>query len=133
MLERELKDRSQGFDLMILDAFNSDSIPEHLLTKEALAIYFKHLADDGTIAVHVSNQYLDLSSMVCALGDEFGLEPIPLKTLAYAPRGAAASEWVVLSQSTEVRELFQADPRPSERRRPAAWTDDAHSLFEILR
>jgi hypothetical protein len=99
--------------LLILDAFNSNSIPKHLLAKEAFEIYFRHLANDGTIAVHVSNQYLDLASMICALGETFGLvRP------ALAPRGAAYSECVVLSRNAEVRALFQSVPRPSGRQVP---------------
>src|SRR6185436_2008401 len=56
-LEREAP---QGFDVLVVDAFTSDAIPVHLLTKEALAVYGKHLKPDGVLAVHVSNQYIDL-------------------------------------------------------------------------
>ena len=51
-LERE---RSQGFDILVLDAFSGDSVPAHLLTREAFAVYFRHLKRDGVIAVNVTN------------------------------------------------------------------------------
>ena len=63
-LERELKQGSQGYDLLVLDAFSSDSIPMHLLTKEAFDIYLPHLAPQGALAVHVSNRNLELAPVV---------------------------------------------------------------------
>src|SRR5262249_12979599 len=57
MLERQEK---QNFDALIVDAFSSDSIPVHLLTEEAMEVYFSHLKPDGVLAVHISNRYLDL-------------------------------------------------------------------------
>ncbi len=55
---------SQQFDLMAIDAFTSDAIPVHLLTREAFALYFRHLKPAGILAVHVSNRYLDLVPVV---------------------------------------------------------------------
>src|SRR5439155_21237654 len=64
----------QNFDVLAVDAFTSDSIPVHLLTKEAVALYFRHLKPTGVLAVHVSNRYLDLEPVVqraaAALGKE---------------------------------------------------------------
>ena len=66
-LERQ---EPQNFDVLAVDAFSSDAIPIHLLTREALALYFHHLKPDGILALHVSNRYLDLVP-VCARGAEF--------------------------------------------------------------
>jgi hypothetical protein len=72
-LEHELaRGEVQNFDVMALDAFSSDAIPVHLLTKEAFELYTKHLAPDGVIAVHISNRYLDLQPVVERLATEFG-------------------------------------------------------------
>ena len=60
-LERE---PPENFDVLVVDAFSSDSIPVHLLTKEAMALYFHHLKPDGILAVHISNRYLDLEPVV---------------------------------------------------------------------
>ena len=54
----------QHFDLLVLDAFSSDAIPVHLLTKEAFEVYERHLNTNGVIAVHISNHYLDLEPVV---------------------------------------------------------------------
>ncbi|MBL8482909.1 MAG: fused MFS/spermidine synthase, partial [Rhodocyclaceae bacterium] len=58
------RDRPQAFDTLIVDAFSGDSVPAHLLTREAFALYASHLAPGGVIAVHVSNKYLDLAPVV---------------------------------------------------------------------
>ena len=65
--------QSQQFDLLALDAFSSDAIPVHLLTKEAIALYLQELKPDGVLAVHTSNRYLDLRPVVENLAHEFGL------------------------------------------------------------
>ena len=65
-LERQ---ESQQFDMLAVDAFSSDAIPIHLLTREALALYFHHLKPNGILALHISNRYLDLVP-VCARGAE---------------------------------------------------------------
>ena len=63
-LERE---PPQNFDVLILDAFSGDSIPVHLLTRQAFEVYFRHLRPGGIVAVHVTNRYLDLAPVVDAL------------------------------------------------------------------
>ncbi|MFZ5829847.1 MAG: spermidine synthase [Planctomycetota bacterium] len=80
-LERELaENRPQGFHVLALDAFSSDAIPTHLLTNEAFAVYDKHLAPDGVLAVHISNRYLDLSPVVRKLADKHGFRVIRIDT-----------------------------------------------------
>src|SRR5580698_9608149 len=67
-LERQLANNEiQNFDVLSVDAFSSDAIPIHLLTREALALYFHHLKPTGILALHISNRYLDLAP-VCAAG-----------------------------------------------------------------
>jgi hypothetical protein len=68
-MEREQR---QDFDLLVLDAFSSDAIPVHLLTKEACELYLRHLKPNGIIAVHISNHYLDLEPVVVNLAKHFG-------------------------------------------------------------
>jgi len=73
-LENELvNDGPQNFDLLVLDTFNGDAMPVHLLTKDALEIYLKHLKPNGIIAVNVSNRYFDLNKVVYRLADELNL------------------------------------------------------------
>jgi spermidine synthase len=65
-----------SFDLLVLDAFSSDSIPAHLLTREALALYLRKLAPRGVMAFHISNRTLDLEPVVAAAADALGLLPL---------------------------------------------------------
>jgi spermidine synthase len=69
-LERQVP---QQFDLIALDAFNSDSIPVHLLTREAFQTYLRHLKPNGVLAIHTSNHFLNLDPVVTGLAREFGL------------------------------------------------------------
>ena len=73
-IERELRDGTgvRAYDVLVIDAFSGDAIPVHLLTREAFARYKEALAPDGVLAVHVSNQYLDLRPVVRGLGQELG-------------------------------------------------------------
>ena len=73
-IERELRDGTgvHAYDVLVIDAFSGDAIPVHLLTREAFARYKEALAPDGVLAVHVSNQYLDLRPVVRGLGKELG-------------------------------------------------------------
>src|SRR5204862_2750866 len=67
-LERE---PPQQFELLVLDAFSSDAIPVHLLTKEAFEVYERHLKPGGILAIHISNHYLDLEPVVTNLARQF--------------------------------------------------------------
>src|SRR6185436_11120867 len=77
-MERE---EPQRFHVIVLDAFSSDAVPIHLLTREAFEIYLRHLDDAGTIAVHISNAYLDLRPVVFGEADHFGLERVLVSDL----------------------------------------------------
>src|SRR2546422_4110843 len=70
-MERE---EPQAFDLLVLDAFSSDAIPVHLLTREAFELYQRHLRSGGIIAVHISNHYLDLEPVVVNVAKHFGFK-----------------------------------------------------------
>ncbi len=80
-----LAEASEPADLIVLDAFSSDVIPVHLLTREALALYMSKLAPNGVVAFHISNRYLELSGVVASLAAERGL-------VAYVRRGQTATQ-----------------------------------------
>lgn len=137
MLERELEaGEPQQFDLLVLDAFSSDSIPVHLLTKEAFDTYLQHLRPDGLLALNISNRYLDLRPVVWRLADDFQLESLLIES---AGDGAArfASTWMLLSPDeglSSVREIAsRSSPRPESYRPPRLWTDDYSNLFRFLK
>ncbi len=98
-LARELKSNQVGnqFDLLVLDAFAGDAVPQHLLTREAFAIYTAHLARDGMIAAHISSNWIDLRPVLYAWAKENNWWAL---TIANHARGPAdideVSTWVLL-------------------------------------
>ncbi len=97
-LESELAaGQSQRFDALAVDAFSSDAIPVHLLTKEAFELYFKHLKPDGILCVHVSNRYLNLVPVVAGLADALGKEAKVINTGEDEANALSATEWVLIT------------------------------------
>jgi spermidine synthase len=98
-------ERAQGtlprFDFLIVDAFSSDAIPVHLLTREALAVYLAALADQGLLAFHVSNRYFDLVPILARLGEDAGLHFVVIDTNMLQGYLSGDSTWVFLARSEE--------------------------------
>jgi hypothetical protein len=136
-LEHELATGGgQEFDLLVLDAFSSDAIPVHLLTREAFDTYLAHMAPDGVIAVHISNRYLDLQPVVEAIADEIGYEAITISDNTPDPGWwLYRSTWVLVTRNPAViSSPAIVDVRESRsERNPVLWTDDYASLYSILR
>jgi len=135
-LERELRDGSQEFDIMVLDAFTSDAVPTHLLTREAFDIYLGHLRrPHGIIAVNIANRVLDLDPVVRSLAGELGLECVLVEAAGDGER-YYATNWALLTYDRdwvavpEVAEAAIEFPGPPE---VPMWTDDYSNLFRILR
>jgi protein-L-isoaspartate O-methyltransferase len=138
-LERE---PDQGFDIIVLDAFSSDAIPVHLLTKEAIATYLRHLAPGGTLAVHISNRSLNLEPVVTLLAGQHRLRTAIVHDSDESNDGTLeslgmySSDWVLLSRSREVLDrpviadaTSPARPVPPQVR---LWTDEQSDLLSIL-
>ena len=127
-----------AFDLLILDAFSSDAIPIHLMTREALALYLRTLAPGGWIAVHVSNRTLDLVPVVAALAGDAGIAGV---YRFHAPAGDRAktlifpSTWVVLARDAgDLAPLVAAGWKPLAAEPGARpWTDDYANLIGAIR
>lgn len=120
-LERE---PSASFDYLVLDAFSGDSIPVHLLTREAFRTYFRLLRPDGEIAIHITNRFLDLAPVVRAVAASLGRQVIEVRSEAVAAQQVLAADWMLVS----ARNVGET---PS--RRTKAWTDDYSNLFEVLK
>lgn len=132
MLERE---PPQGYDVLAVDAFSSDAIPVHLITREALAVYLRHLKPEGVIAFHVTNRYLELAPVVRRLAEPFGLHAILVSDEGAAEEGAA-SDWVLLSRSRAPLEAPLLAGAAEEIESPpgeAPWTDDYNNLLRALK
>lgn len=128
------KESPQQFDVLVVDAFSGDSVPVHLLTREAFALYFRHLKPDGVLAVHITNRFLDLRPVVKTAADHFARE---IRLVEYAgddDRLIFRSQWALISgdrQFFKHPELAGATPI-AVRRDFRPWQDDYSSLFSIL-
>jgi hypothetical protein len=137
VMERELAAGKPGkFDVLAVDAFNGDAIPMHLLTRECFRIYFAHLADDGLLALHVSNDVLDLTPVVRGLADEAGYSVIPIHNARDREHGISESDWMIVTRNQAF--MDQPEVRHAEDRRyppkpPIVWTDDFGSVQQVKR
>jgi hypothetical protein len=136
-LEQELATgHPQHFDLLVLDTFNSDSIPVHLLTRQAFEIYLQHLQPDGILALHISNNYIDLRPVVYKLADEFHLGATLIQTPAEGDR-TFLSIWMLVTRDqaflAQPAIASHASPRTVDTNRFRLWTDDYSNLFQVLR
>ena len=137
-MERELAAGTpQQFDFLALDAFSSDAVPAHLLTREAFANYLKHLAPNGVIAVHISNRYLDLQPVVDAAAAHFNLGIATISNDVEESWFLYSSTWVLLCRNQShlaKEEIISAKEEPRAKHRPPLhWTDDEVSLFKVLK
>lgn len=131
---------SDRYGLVVLDAFTSDAIPVHLLTREALALYLSRLEPHGLMAFHVSNRHLDLEPVLGDLAVADGLVALTREDLdvpqARVEEGASGSTVVVIARTREDLALLASAPGWRDTRTdPSAgvWTDDYSSVFAILR
>lgn len=130
-LERE---SPQGFDVLAVDAFSSDSIPVHLLTKEAVALMLRHLTPKGILAIHISNKHLNLDPVVHRIAKELGWPAVTIENEEDQAMNVFSSDWVLLTKSNE----FLNDPvvhaaRIDKKRADVLWTDDYSNLWRILK
>ena len=133
-LERELAQYGpQAYDLLVLDAFSGDGIPVHLLTREALVIYRRHLATGGVIAVHISNRHFDLRPVIYGLAADAGLEALFIDGDGES-FGETASDWMLLSGNEKfLRQVRLAAARPSDSpMKRLLWTDDRATPLDVL-
>ena len=131
-LERE---PSQAFQVLALDAFSSDSVPAHLLTYEAGQLYMRHLAEDGILAVHISNRHLDLDPVVRGLADALGLVVVRIDSNA-SDDLVWKNDWMLLARRQSVLaapEIQRAATEPEEIAPHLLWTDTFSNLLEVLK
>jgi hypothetical protein len=152
-LEQELKDSgSRQFDVLIMDAFSSDAIPVHLLTREAFGVYVQHLRSDGLLAVQASNRHLRLSPLISRLGASVGLHSLQVQNRNISGYSSGQSRWVLLARDpSEIDRLEQkirarmryagvSEPevtlfRPEQADLESApfWTDDYSNILSALK
>jgi spermidine synthase len=136
-LENELAEGDpQDFDILVLDTFSSDSIPVHLVTREAFALYLSHLAPDGIIAAHITNLHLDLQPVFWQLARYHGLSMVRVEYPGDSS-GGYASHWILLAREAAVLDIPAIRERALDLSGYSTdvrlWTDDYSNLFQILK
>ena len=139
-LGRELAERgSNQFDILILDAFSSDSIPSHLLTREAFNLYSKHIKPGGVIAAHISNRFIDLQPVIRAAARDLDFY---FTTTSFdkmeSEKGILSSTWSFLSMSKEISKISEFNhihkisSENTKGNKVLVWTDDYTPLLPII-
>jgi hypothetical protein len=136
-LEEEMAEgHVQNFDVLVLDTFSSDSIPVHLATKEAFALYLAHLAPDGIIAVHITNLHLDLQPVFWQLAEYYGLSMVRVN-YGGDSKGGYISHWILLTRDPALLEISAIKVHTVDLSGYSTaiklWTDDYSNLFQILK
>ncbi|MBI5296610.1 MAG: fused MFS/spermidine synthase [Chloroflexi bacterium] len=137
-LERELADgQSQNYDVLVLDTFSSDSIPVHLVTKEAFALYLGHLAPDGILVAHISNRHLDLKPVFWQQARAYGLSMLVVDRFVQPNDDGFPSQWVILARDPASLQIPALQARAVTFDGSSVslrlWTDDYSNLFQILK
>ena len=138
-LDAVRRDRpEERYDVILVDAFTSDAIPVHLLTREALRLYFDMLGPRGIIALHISNRYLRLEPVVANLAEDGRYARLLQHGDTGDVRGGVEASWVLLARRPEdFGEMASdsrwtvatLDPEP----RVGTWTDDFHNLLSVFK
>jgi hypothetical protein len=136
-LERELAEgKARNFDVLVLDTFSSDSIPVHLVTKEAFSIYLAHLAPNGIIAAHITNLHLDLQPVFSQLAKHYGLSMARVNYPGDS-NGGFASHWILLARNPALLQIPAIQEHSVDLTGYSTdiklWTDDYSNLFQILK
>lgn len=137
---RLVLERMEGktFDLLVLDAFSSDAIPAHLLTREAITLYRQRLADDGVLAIHISNNHLDLAPLLHRLSEDAGLESRVIESEGTRGLGTNRATWTIIAEADNRLwgHKLMRSARPAsktELTHAPLWTDQRHNLVSVLR
>lgn len=133
-LERET---DEPFDILVGDAFSSDAIPAHMLTREAFQLYARRLKPDGVLALNVSTRHLDLGPLVKGLAESIGKQAIQIPTALGDDGEALNARWILITSDKALLErpklkAVSEDPsggRPS----PRLWTDDYSNLLQVMK
>jgi len=137
-LEDELAlGQAQHFDVLAVDAFSSDSIPVHLLTREAVAVYERHLAEGGVIAVHISNRFLDLQPVLANIVATTGLSARLIDDeIVDSNSNASSSEWVLIARDQGTLaggDIGQRGEALREQADVGVWTDSYNNLLRVMK
>jgi hypothetical protein len=124
------------YDVFIADAFSGDAIPVHLLTREAFDLYLRHLKPSGILAVHISNQYLDLAPVVAQLASVHGLVSRFVRSAKDDEHLYSQADWILMTRDAAFfarPEISVTAKKIEERPGLLLWTDDYNNLLQVLK
>jgi hypothetical protein len=127
---------SQRYDILVIDAFSGDSIPVHLLTREAFELYWRHLKPDGVLAVHISNHYLDLAPVVQLAANEWHKQAWAIDSDPDDPAEIFTATYVLVSSRAGFFDQLLFHGQLTGIHVPPGlrpWTDDYSNLWQILK
>lgn len=127
-----------SFDVLAIDAFSSDAIPLHLMTREAVEVYLRALSPDGLIVLHISNRFIDLEPVVAAIARDLGLAAMLRNDDPEDRVNLTGSAWVVLSRNPKTLDALALSSPDAPWGRlvapaPRSWTDDRASVLPFIR
>ena len=131
------KEADHSFDLLVMDAFSSDSVPTHLLTEEAIKLYLKKLRPDGIIAFHITNRHLMLKKVLSIQAEQLHLAALIEEYQPHnEPPLVVATDWVVMANRAETLEPLLVNERGNWQKMPLyfdmkPWTDDFTNIVDI--
>jgi hypothetical protein len=121
------------YDVFVVDAFSGDSIPVHLLTREAMRVYLRHLKPDGVMALHITNKHLDLAPVIHSLAGWADKESAVVRNAADSRRRVSAAEWVIIGRPAWSETLLASVAPGRNRHGSRLWTDDFNNIFQVLK
>ncbi|HIK09817.1 MAG TPA: fused MFS/spermidine synthase [Oscillatoriaceae cyanobacterium M33_DOE_052] len=131
------KAENNSYDLIIMDAFTSDAIPVHLVTREAIQLYLTKLTPTGIIAINISNRYINLEPVLGAIARDLGLSTLSQQQLEINPEekalGKSPSQWVLFSRNPDIFRNLTTQWHPITHIAAKAWTDDFSNIWTTIR
>lgn len=134
-LSMEREPDSERYNVIVLDAFSGDSVPVHLLTYESFLLYLKHLTDDGVIALHISNKFLELEPVIRTASTRLHLLIRRVEQPEDESRALSRASWVLLTKDPDFFDRAGISEPPSLpiTSQASLWTDDHSNQFQILK
>jgi hypothetical protein len=138
-LEREAPQR---YDLLAIDAFSGDSIPMHLVTREAMAVYLRHLKPDGAIIFQATNRFIDISPVIARLAADFGLTAVMVTDSPDTTHSRDVDYWtsrtdqIIVTRNAALltaRAVRSASEVLAPRGDFRVWTDDFYNMLQVLK
>jgi spermidine synthase len=126
---------SENLDFLAMDAFTSDAVPVHLLTREAYEVYMRHLRKDGVLAINISNRYLDLEPVVAQAASDLGFTGVVVPDEGETESFYTGSTWVLMSRDPAIFEHANLKGTAKLVAKPGfrVWTDDFSNIIKILK